>query len=105
MNADIAKLEPTDRSMPPTATTIRSASTTSPPSAAYWVRLLRLVAVTYPLVPTTTPSTMAMKAMNGIALSTQPFDRTSDNIRRCESTKRGTRWRGRRAKSIGTDNV
>ena len=48
---------------------------------------------------------MAMNAMNGIALSTQPFDRMSDKIRRGESTKRGTRWRGSRAKSIWADNV
>ena len=43
--ADMAKLEPTDRSMPPTATTISSASTTSPPSAAYCARLRRFDAV------------------------------------------------------------
>ena len=77
--------------MPPTATTISSARTTSPPSAAYCVRLLRLVAVKYPFVPIKTPTTMAMKATNGIVLSTQPLDRMSDKIRRGESTKRGTR--------------
>lgn len=39
--ADMAKFEPTERSMPPTATTISSASTTRPPSAAYCARLRR----------------------------------------------------------------
>jgi hypothetical protein len=42
--------------------------------------------------------------MKGIALSTQPFDSTSDKMRRNDSTKRGTRWRGRRAKSIGAES-
>ena len=62
-----------------------------------------LAALTYPFEKMTTPKARAMKAMNGIAPSIQPFDRTSDKIRRGETTKRGTRWRGKRAKSIGTD--
>ena len=42
--ADMAKLEPTERSMPPTATTMSSASTIRPPSAAYCARLRRFAA-------------------------------------------------------------
>src|ERR1700721_2900897 len=67
--------------MPPTATTPKTARTTS------------------------TPSTMMTKAIKGIGHATQGIDRMSDNMRRGESTKRGTRWRGRRAKSICTDNL
>ena len=72
-----AKVEPTDRSMPPEIMTIDRPSTTSPSSATCWERLARVpssknLGTMEPKIAITSTS-----AMKGIALSTHFLFRTS----------------------------